>query len=232
MDNIADLAAALSKAQGAIRAAIKERDNPGFKGSKYADLASVWEACRKPLSENGLAIVQSTDFENGDVWIRTILLHSSGQKIEGRYPLRPVKNDPQGYGSAITYARRYCLAAMVGVAPDDDDDGNAATGVTQNGYHQKTPAQAKRDGDFEKLCAEIDSCNDVTALGVWWKNNQTRIKALPDRKDGPGSWVDLITEHKDKRKAEIEAEQRLREASRRSGIPASADHPQSTLEAF
>ncbi len=123
---INELAAALSKAQGMITAEIIDAANPFFK-SKYADLASVWDAARKPLSSNGLSIVQTTSGDQEIVTIVTTLLHSSGQWIRGKLQMKPVKNDPQGIGSCITYARRYALSAMVGIAPEDDD-AEAATG--------------------------------------------------------------------------------------------------------
>lgn len=126
-EQINELAAALAKAQGTIQGAVKGKINPAFK-SKYADLASIWDACREQLSSNGLSIVQTFDATpEGSVSLTTTLLHTSGQWIVSVLPVRPVKNDPQGMGSAATYARRYALAAMVGVAPDDDDDGNAAS---------------------------------------------------------------------------------------------------------
>lgn len=122
-----ELATALAKAQAAMKPALKDSTNPHFK-SKYADLTSVWEACRDALTKNGLSVVQATEFEGDAVWIKTILLHASGEMIEGRYPLRPVQNTPQGMGSAISYARRYALAAMVGVVSDDDDGNEASSG--------------------------------------------------------------------------------------------------------
>lgn len=127
-EQINELAAALAKAQAKIQAAKKDSQNPAFK-SKYADLASVWDACREALTSNGLSVVQlPTDTaEPGRVALVTTLLHSSGQWISGMVSTRIVKDDPQGVGSALTYLRRYALSAMVGVAPDDDD-GNAASG--------------------------------------------------------------------------------------------------------
>lgn len=121
---IIEIAKALSKAQGEMEHASKSEENPHFR-SKYADLASVWDALRKPLSSNGLAIVQTLGSETAD-FLETMLVHSSGQFFISRYPLRPVKSDPQGFASAITYARRYSIMAITGIAPDDDD-GNAAT---------------------------------------------------------------------------------------------------------
>lgn len=124
---LGSLAAALAKAQAQVQAASKDRTNPAFK-SKYADLASVWDACREAITSNGLAIVQlAEDHEVGRVALRTILLHASGEFIQTVVSAPLGKNDAQAVGSALTYLRRYSLSAMVGVAPDDDD-GNAATG--------------------------------------------------------------------------------------------------------
>ena len=121
-----ELATAMAKAQAEIKAALKDSKNPHFKSS-YADLTSVWDACRSALTKNGLSVIQIPNFDGDEVWLETMLLHSSGESITGRYPLRPQQQTPQGYGSALTYARRYSLAAMVGVVADEDDDGNAAS---------------------------------------------------------------------------------------------------------
>jgi hypothetical protein len=117
---INELAEALSKAQGVISAAEKERENPFFK-SKYADLSNVWEACRKPLSDNGLAVIQTTVGTKGQIELETNLVHKSGQFIKARIPVIQLKQDMQGLGAAITYARRFSLASMVGVYQDDSD---------------------------------------------------------------------------------------------------------------
>ena len=137
-DQLNELAAALAKAQGQVKGATKDAENPYFK-SRYADLASVWEACREALSVNGLAVVQFP--ESGEnrvdqgvifetVKVVTILLHSSGQWMQSECFIPVTKSDAQGYGSAITYGRRYALAAAVGVAPEDDD-GEGAVGRSQ-----------------------------------------------------------------------------------------------------
>jgi hypothetical protein len=118
-ESIKELLSALAKAQGQMGGAKKGSDNPFFK-SRYADLSEVWEACRVPLSENGLAIIQLTD-SGEPLTIETILGHQSGEWISSKLTIAPVKQDPQGIGSAITYARRYALAAIVGIAPEDDD---------------------------------------------------------------------------------------------------------------
>jgi len=119
-ESINELAAALAKAQGVMGGALKDSANPFFK-SKYADLESVWNACRKALSDNGLSVVQTTSGVEGGVSVTTMLAHSSGQWVRDTLPLYPKDNSPQGMGSAITYGRRYALAAMVGVFQTDDD---------------------------------------------------------------------------------------------------------------
>jgi hypothetical protein len=124
------LAADLAAAQGKLRDARKDSTNPHFR-TRYADLASVWDACRAALSEHGLAVVQTPSLEDGRVIVTTTLLHKSGEWVAGSIGARPAKDDPQSIGSAITYLRRYGLAAIVGVAPGDDDDGEAAQGRTE-----------------------------------------------------------------------------------------------------
>jgi hypothetical protein len=138
-EQINELAAALAKAQGDLKGAVKDSANPFFK-SKYADLASVWDACRTPLSKNGLSIIQTHVPSPDEVVVETTLAHSSGQWISSVLSAKPVKNDPQGIGSCITYLRRYSLSSMVGIAPEDDD-GNAAShsNGNGNGYHKESP---------------------------------------------------------------------------------------------
>jgi len=144
-DLINELAAALSAAQGKMEAAAKDSANPYYR-STYADLASCWSSIRAPLSEHGLAVLQPVSIEASADGIRvsveTVLAHASGQWVSGVaswVPMRQSKDggakaewvpaqDPQAVGSCITYARRYALCAMVGVAPEDDD-ANAASGV-------------------------------------------------------------------------------------------------------
>jgi hypothetical protein len=125
-ESIKELAAALSKAQGEMKGALKDASNPFFK-SKYADLASVVEAIRTPFATNGLSYVQTVEpSAEEEVRVETMLLHASGEWLScGILALPVTKADAQGYGSALTYARRYSLSAAAGVAPEDDD-GNAA----------------------------------------------------------------------------------------------------------
>lgn len=122
---IAELAKALSLAQALMGPAIKDKENPFFKSS-YADLASIWEACREPLTKNGLSIAQLVNSEGAIVKLTTMLIHSSGEFISSELCMKAEKETPQGLGSAITYARRYALAAIVGIS-SEDDDGNGSS---------------------------------------------------------------------------------------------------------
>lgn len=124
-ETIKELAAALHKAQGKIKAALKESTNPHFK-SKYADLSSVIEAVKQPLLDAGLVFTQGVHDAEGGVAIETMLLHTSGEWLSSTLRIPASRQDAQGFGSAITYGRRYGLQAICGV-PAEDDDGNAAT---------------------------------------------------------------------------------------------------------
>lgn len=124
--SLGELAAALAAAQGEIQGAPKTSVNPHFK-SRYSDLSEVWAACRDALSKYKIAVVQAPQFDSEGAWLETHLIHVSGQAVSGRFPLRPTKPDMQGFGSAISYAKRYSLASMVGVVSEEDDDGNAAS---------------------------------------------------------------------------------------------------------
>lgn len=150
-ESIAKLAMALSKAQAKILGAVKDSQNPYFK-SNYADLASVIDAIRLPLADNELAYIQTTDTEEAGVTVVTTLAHSSGEWIRGRLTMKPKDLSPQGYGSAITYARRYALASIVGVA-QVDDDGNAASQHT-GGIDPRGDAKAN-EADVNAWCNSI-----------------------------------------------------------------------------
>ena len=135
-ETIKELAAALSKFQGEITAVKKDASNPYYK-SRYATLDAIWETIRKPLADNGLAVTQTlTDY--GDTMLETTLLHTSGEYIVSLIKIKPVKEDPQSFGSALTYNRRYSLSAILGIAADEDDDGNQATGKDQKPVTKET----------------------------------------------------------------------------------------------
>ena len=105
----------------------KDAVNPHFR-SKYATLGAITEATRPILARYGLAVTQSLMWQDGVQLLVTRIMHTSGQWMQdGGYALNPTKNDPQGMGSAVTYARRYTLGATLGIVTEDDDDGNAAS---------------------------------------------------------------------------------------------------------
>jgi len=180
-EQINELATALAKAQGQITGALKDSSNPFFK-SKYADLASCWEACRKQLSDNGLSVVQPTDVIDGHIVVRTILAHSSGQWISGILPVKAKDDGPQAQGSGITYARRYALAAIVGLA-QIDDDAEAAQGRHDprgetwkkvdtkkvNEYAQRifSAIESGIDGRIREVMHEVKEGGDDFRIAVW-----------------------------------------------------------------
>jgi len=165
-EQINELAKALSVAQGQIKGALKDSNNPFFK-SKYADLSSVWEACRVPLSNNGLSVIQTTcDAMNGGVSVVTTLAHQSGQWVRGSLTLEPKDKSPQGYGSAITYARRYALAAIVGVAPEDDDGNAASRHVDEPAPTVKIDPKVKKE--FVEQARQYLADGDEHAIRELW----------------------------------------------------------------
>jgi hypothetical protein len=141
-ESINELAAALAKAQGDISGAKKDSENPHFR-SKYADLASVWDAIRAPFAANGLSVTQFPRLaqpEQSDmllIEVETCLMHTSGQFMRDTLRMPVGKPDAHGVGSALTYARRYALSAITGVAPEDDDANGAVAG--QNSHRDEQP---------------------------------------------------------------------------------------------
>lgn len=121
--DITSLAKALAKFQSEVAAIRKDSENPYFK-SKYASLENIIENIRKPLSVNALSFSQ---LPNGENYLTTILMHESGQWIQSNAKMSPKDTSPQSQGSAITYMRRYALSGILGLATEDDDDGNQAT---------------------------------------------------------------------------------------------------------
>ena len=139
-DTIASLAAALVSAQAEIENASKNAKNDHFR-NRYADLAEVLNTVRPVFAKNGIAIIQSPTLDGNVVSVETMLMHSSGEWISDSCSTPVSKNDAQGIGSAITYMRRYSLAAFAGVA-QEDDDGNGATGAGQKPAQKPRPQPA------------------------------------------------------------------------------------------
>jgi hypothetical protein len=133
------IASAFIKAKKAFSPALKDKTNPAFR-SRYADLGACLEAVNEALLENGIAVYQETHEDATGVTVETVLLHESGESLRsGKFHVPAAKQDPQGYGSALTYARRYSLMTACGIAPEDDD-GNAATD-TKRRQDAAPPAQ-------------------------------------------------------------------------------------------
>jgi len=170
-----ELATALAKAQAQIKGALKDSMNPHFR-NRYADLESVWDACREALTSNGLSVVQGAHYVDGQWVLTTQLLHTSGDLMESHVPLLNSKGDMQGLGSAMTYARRYGLAAMVGVV-QTDDDGNAAS----NGPSEPAAPVAKPDG-YDDWRTDLEAAADAgkDALVATWKASPEQFRnAMP-----------------------------------------------------
>lgn len=176
-EQINEIATALAKAQGEIAGAVKDSANPFFKSS-YADLASVWEACRAPLSKNGIAIVQSPSAEGACVTVETLMVHTSGQWVRNSLHVSAKDDSPQAIGSAITYLRRYVLQSLAGVAPTEDD-GEAAHG-RPNGQQKAhsapvVPMPPKGYQDWlDDMAAVVDEGTDK--LSAAWKNSKSEYR--------------------------------------------------------
>lgn len=169
-EQINELATALSKAQGEITGAVKDSKNPFFK-SAYADLASCWDACRLQLAKNNLSVTQPTICRDGQVYVVTTLMHGSGQWIRGELPVKAKDDGPQAQGSGITYARRYALAAIVGIAQIDDD---AEAAQARTGSHKAEPQYLL--ADLQKIAQEfrdaLDAEDDQLIYNVHVRSNK------------------------------------------------------------
>ena len=143
-NGLSNLTKALVKAQSELKNASLNKTNPHFK-SRYADLAEIRDTVMPVLSKNGIALVQYTQIGNAGFYLVTRLIHESGEMIESRFPLPENTDKPQQMGSAITYARRYMMAAICGITAEEDDDGNAAQTANGGGASGggKSTARAK-----------------------------------------------------------------------------------------
>jgi len=173
-ESIKELATALAKAQGEFSGAAKDVENPFFK-SKYADLESCVAAIKPALTKHGLSFVQVSHDEERSAAIETVIMHASGEWLSsGKVSVPVSKADAQGFGSAMTYARRYSLSAAFGIAPEDDD-GNAAA---------KAKPTTKQPTDFKSEEKTLRACGSLSALAAAWgkldKPTQHALAALKD----------------------------------------------------
>ena len=172
-ESIVALAAALAKAQGEVENASKNAANPHFK-SRYADLAEVLNTVRPVFAKHGLAVTQFPSFDGGVAHVETILTHSSGEWMAGTASAPVSKQDAQGVGSAITYLRRYSLAAVAGIA-QEDDDANGAVG-------QKPKEQPKADAQcLADHIAAIDAAADLGSLKAAFSEGVAYCRSVGDR---------------------------------------------------
>jgi hypothetical protein len=169
-----NIAMALAAAQMAMGKALKQNTNPAFK-SKYADLGSVMDACLPALNANGIAVIQPFFDDESGRYIKTIFIHGeSGEHMECRVPLITSKNDMQGFGSAATYARRYGLMAMAGIAPEDDD-GNAASKAAPRSDQAPQPVTPEM---IERAMEYLYSSDSLDNLKERWSRVPENIKHL------------------------------------------------------
>lgn len=183
-DDISLLAAAIVKAQPMVEGAKKGSVNPHFR-SKYADLGSVWDAVSEALEKNDLAVSQFPDeTAQGLPALTTMLIHKSGQWISATYPLISVKQDPQGFASAQTYARRYGLASVMGVIAEDDDGEGASRSAKpsqKDAIHGtstlKAPVAAEAYAPME-ITTDKATTDKATNAKAWALREIPRIKTL------------------------------------------------------
>jgi len=200
-ESIKNIALALSKTQAELETALKKKDNPFFK-SKYADLGAVWEACQVALAKNELAVAQFNAPEEGGIRLVTMLMHSSGEWIKGEMLWKSAKDggDIQKQGSAITYMRRYGLAAMVGIVSDEDDDGEQASHIF------KTARDRTRV--FNACMEDINAAETIEQLEEYNRVNRLDMRKLYKSDDQIGqSLLDAIAA---KRK-ELESLEQMKE---------------------
>jgi hypothetical protein len=186
-----NIATALVKAQKAFGPALKTSTNPHFR-SRYADLSACVEAVVDSLNTNGIYLLQKNyDCADG-VMVETVFVHESGEMLEcGIVHFPAVKHDPQGYASALTYARRYSLMAACGIAPEDDD-GNAAS---------KKPAVKEQKANHNQMQDHITSISESTTL----EELQTRFKEAYKSAGTDKEWLEAVTGAKDLMKRKLKS---------------------------
>lgn len=155
------------KAVGKVR---KGETNPFFK-SKYASLSNILDVIAEPLTANGLSVVQIPE---GDNQLTTMLLHESGEYIAATSTMKPLKNDPQALGSAMTYQRRYAIGALLNINIDEDDDGAKASAPPKEVDPTSKIKAAKTEAELKAIYKSLNATQRL---------NQTIIQLLKDRKN-------------------------------------------------
>lgn len=175
---------ALVKAQTEMGKALKDTKNPHF-GKSYADLASVMSAAQPALNSNGFAIVQVDGLDDKGNYVDTKFLHESGEEFSSRIYLKIGKPDMQGYGSAQTYARRYGLMGLAGIAPEDDDGNLAAKSPQKQPPMSEATQQAREDGVLDGLS---DNASPREKAEAYAKAIIADIRAKKSEKGLEGVW--------------------------------------------
>lgn len=189
-DALDKFAPAFRAAQGDMTGVHKDRVNPHFK-NRYATFESVCDTIRPVLGTHGLSWSQHPGpFDEGCIAITTRIMHDSGQWLESTFQMPVAKQDPQGTGSAISYALRYTLMAIMGLPPTDDDDGEAAMPKPAAKPVAKPKAQSR--DLYSELEAEIRACKSVDEIRRWWKDSSARRGQL-----NPGFHDNLLSEAED-----------------------------------
>jgi len=197
MGEMKALYTALVKCQSQIKTALKDSKNPHFKSS-YADLTSVMLACKDALAANDLAVLQlSRIHESGAPVLVTRIIHTSGEHIEGEFPLVcKDPNDPQKLGSAVTYARRYALSAALGITADDDD-GQAAAG------HTPAPAPKPQAKPASNSMADLFAAHRLAypkavedligkPVAQWSETDKTTAREAIKKLQAGTPWSDIV----------------------------------------
>lgn len=200
-ESIDQIATALAAAQGEMKNATLNRQNPHFK-SKYADLAGIRDTVTPALSKHGIAVVHGIDVMESGLAVVTRLIHTSGQWVESRFPIAYDK--PQTMGSGITYGRRYNLSAITNIAADEDDDANAANdggkvpeAPKKAQAYDRNPIVRAEFAKIQKGIHDIERIGSLDDLALFWKNNAESIKAMP------ADWKVELEQMKDDAKAAL-----------------------------
>ena len=157
-ESIQKIATALAKFQGEMKNPPKNADNPFFK-SKYCALDTIIDTIRPVMAKHGLSFIQSCSAVGAEVAVTTLVMHESGEWIESDpMTVHATKLDPQGAGSAITYNRRYSLSAVLGIASEEDDDGNSSS---------KVSAEKKAQADIDRVSAKTKEDAPVNWIEFW-----------------------------------------------------------------
>jgi hypothetical protein len=190
----AKLAEALSKAQLEFKAPKKNKHvdfthNGQRTKYSYADLADVIEAIREPLGKNGLAVIHQLAYDGQYYGLKTSLVHSSGEFVDTWYPLPDPSTSsikPQSFGSALTYGRRYSLSSLVGIASDEDDDGQSAEPSNQQKPPEEKPKAVQKQVEMKRNHPPVEDIPQQSP------NDEFQDQSKPENKKGPGDYVVAI----------------------------------------